>query len=231
MTDAHDIAQEQPADLPKERERIHYRRRGDDTWHTGAVTCVWVYDGEPIIDVDGISLTVSFGDEWRSIVHEQAEATGVVCAAIGGSKRAPIIVTDAMVEAACASWFENPHWAMAMDARGMTTQFIENRRGDMRAALTAALAVRDDGWRPMVSAPKGGTRILAVIRSDLRKTRPGRDDLEPWEGLPIVVRHPGIASDGFDLGWNVAAPVGHGGFPDDWFVGWRPLPAPPEAIP
>ena len=29
---------------------------------------------------------------------------------------------------------------------------------------------------------------------------------------------------GFDIGWMFSAPVGYGGFPDDWFEGWLPLP-------
>jgi hypothetical protein len=51
-----------------------------------------------------------------------------------------------------------------------------------------------------------------------------REDLDPWEGIWCVVRHQGISDSGFDMGWNVAAPVGHGGFPDCWFEGWVPLP-------
>ena len=38
--------------------------------------------------------------------------------------------------------------------------------------------------------------------------------------------HPGIPEDGFDIGWGVAAPVGYGGLPDDWFVGWKPIECP-----
>lgn len=44
-----------------------------------------------------------------------------------------------------------------------------------------------------------------------------------WRGLEVPLRHPGVAEDGFDVGWNIAAPVGHGGFPDEWIAGWIPL--------
>jgi hypothetical protein len=84
--------------------------------------------------------------------------------------------------------------------------------------------VMDHEWQPIETAPKDGTRILVALKNPI--PRPGRDDLRPWDGLQLVVRHPGIADS--DLGWNVAAPVGHGGFPDDWMAGWMPLPEPPK---
>lgn len=52
---------------------------------------------------------------------------------------------------------------------------------------------------------------------------PGERIFEPWNGRWVAVSHPGILEDGFDLGWGVAAPVGHGGFPDNWFAGWKPV--------
>ena len=74
----------------------------------------------------------------------------------------------------------------------------------------------------MSEAKKDGTPILLYIKNPI--PREGRDDLRVWDGRVFVGRHPGLASDGFDIGWNFAAPVGHGGFPDDWFEGWLPLP-------
>lgn len=77
--------------------------------------------------------------------------------------------------------------------------------------------------RPMNEAPKDGTAILARIRDDLDAWRPER---APWReaGIFVVVRHPGLAEDGFDIGWNLAGPFGNGGWTDEWFTGWWPLP-------
>jgi len=86
-----------------------------------------------------------------------------------------------------------------------------------------------DGWYPIESAPKDGSVIWAALRDDIYPTVcPNRDDLAPWNGRQLPLRNPGLAEDGFDFGWNVAAPVGHGGFPDAWIAGWRHLPPPPE---
>ena len=80
-----------------------------------------------------------------------------------------------------------------------------------------------DNWHPMDCAPKNGTSILLQLKNPIPKE--SRDDLSIWAGIIFVGRHPGLCEDGFDIGWNFAAPVGHGGFPDDWFVGWMPLPS------
>lgn len=77
-----------------------------------------------------------------------------------------------------------------------------------------------NSMRPITTAKKDGTAILAKI-----KDRLDREDLERWQGLYVVIRHPGLDDDGFDIGWNMAAPVGCGGFPDEWFDGWAPLPS------
>lgn len=85
------------------------------------------------------------------------------------------------------------------------------------------------GWRHIDTAPRDGTVIWAVLRADLYpRLHPARDDLKRWNGLQAPLRHPGVAKDGFDIGWNIALPVGHGGFPDEWIAGWMPLPAPPD---
>lgn len=83
-------------------------------------------------------------------------------------------------------------------------------------------------WQDISTAPRDGTAIWAILRDDLFPgMHPLRDDLARWNGLQVPLRHPGVAVDGFDIGWNIAAPVGHGGFPDEWIAGWQHLPAPP----
>lgn len=83
-------------------------------------------------------------------------------------------------------------------------------------------------WQHVSTAPKDGTVIWAAFHPAIYPVlRPEREDLERWNGVQVPIRHPGIADDGFDMGWNIAAPVGHGGFPDEWIVGWMPTPPAP----
>lgn len=79
-------------------------------------------------------------------------------------------------------------------------------------------------WQPIATARKDGSHILIALKNPIPKDR---EDLRSWDGIQFVARHPGLASDGFDMGWNFAAPVGHGGFPDEWIAGWQPLSPPP----
>lgn len=93
--------------------------------------------------------------------------------------------------------------------------------GEVEKALAAADAA---AWRPMSEAPKDRTPILARTRPDIY---PESSNRSGWNARHVVIRHEGILDDGFDMGWSVAAPVGYGGMPDEWFLGWQPLPAPP----
>lgn len=76
--------------------------------------------------------------------------------------------------------------------------------------------------RPMSEAKKDRSPVLAKLREDLAE-HTGRADVYV-AGLWVVVRHPGVADDGFDTGWSLAGPFGYGGLPDDWFSGFVPLP-------
>jgi hypothetical protein len=98
-------------------------------------------------------------------------------------------------------------------------------------ARTISRVLREaaEGWRPISEAKKDGTIIWAKLRDDIYPVlKPSRDDLLRWNGVQIPLRHPGVAEYGFDIGWGVAAPVGVGGFPDEWVEGFRPLPSPPS---
>lgn len=80
------------------------------------------------------------------------------------------------------------------------------------------------GWLPIESAPKDRTTVLLCLKKPL----PDRFfDRERWEGVMFVGRHIGVQPDGFDIGWQFAAPVGCGGFTDDVIAGWQPSPKPP----
>ncbi|MFH7812458.1 MULTISPECIES: hypothetical protein [Acetobacter] len=95
-----------------------------------------------------------------------------------------------------------------------------------------ALAAADAAaWRPISEAPKDRTDILAKTRPDVF---PESDHRSGWNGRNVVIRHGGIVNDDFDMGWSVSAPVGYGGMPDEWFLGWQPisnLPAMPQTDP
>lgn len=73
-------------------------------------------------------------------------------------------------------------------------------------------------WQPMNTAPKDKTVVLLKLRDDLP------DHAKHFNGIRFVGRHVGLGDDGFDVGWNFAAPVGMGGFRDEWMVGWQPVP-------
>lgn len=76
-------------------------------------------------------------------------------------------------------------------------------------------------WQPIETAPRD-VPVLLKLRDDLEKFK--TDEPERWNGLEFVGRS---RSDNHDLfGWCFAAPVGMGGFPDQWFVGWKHINSP-----
>lgn len=149
-------------------------------------------------------------------------------------------MTDARIEAAARALCNAQGWCP--DGDEITPRNFpamdKNWKVYEEEAQIAVSAADTASWRPISEAKKDGSPILAKLRDNIYPPVTDESSLRAradyrWNGLTIVLRHPGLANDGFDMGWNVAAPVGHGGFPDDWIEGWQPLPAPPtkEATP
>lgn len=88
---------------------------------------------------------------------------------------------------------------------------------DLRAALAAILR---DEWQLIETAPRDGTRILAVT-GDIADER--------WSNLSrreFVIWHLGRSGRvDLDLGWSLYPGMGVG---DEWLAAWQPLPTPPE---
>ena len=102
--------------------------------------------------------------------------------------------------------------------------FILTEAGELRLSRDHAGDLGDAApWREMDSAPKDRSMVLAMLRADMTTAFPAHAHLHEQAGLQVVVRHPGVAADGFDPGWNLAGPFGHGGWTDKFFSGWKPL--------
>lgn len=152
-------------------------------------------------------------------------------------------ITDEMVEAAAIAMWNvwQASDACRDDCKGISWStmlanvgnnraadaYVRVGRDEARAAITAAIG-KMEGWRPIETAPKDGTRVLLLLKNPIPNER---DDLSRWDGIPFVGRHNGYdtAKHDFDMGWQFAAPVGQGGFPDEWMVGWQIIAPPPTS--
>ncbi|MFP2873705.1 hypothetical protein ACLEIY_15925 [Acetobacter tropicalis] len=141
-------------------------------------------------------------------------------------------MTDPRIEAAARAMFDRSK-AEVLAAKGFTSSYdygeiSEKDKEYWRDMIRPIIAAADAAaWRPMSDAPRDRTEILAKTRPDVY---PETHNRSGWNNRSVVIRHEGIVNDDFDMGWSVAAPVGYGGMPDKWFVGWQPLPAPPASI-
>lgn len=97
-------------------------------------------------------------------------------------------------------------------------------RPDECTCGAATSPAEPSGWRPIESAPRDGTYILARVAP-----RDGDDRWGHLAGRCFVIRHEGCTPSGYDLGWSVFP--GFGGTSDSWFEGWLPLPPTSEVRP
>lgn len=106
----------------------------------------------------------------------------------------------------------------AVSERG--DNIVENARTIAQALSDAGLLA--GGWRPISEAPRDGTIIWAVF-GEIED-----EFMSRWSGVQVSIRHEGLTRPGgYDMGWSIMR-AGIGGISDDRFVGWMPLPSPPE---
>lgn len=126
-------------------------------------------------------------------------------------------------EARVAGW-TRAHWLTWLQSP--QTRLTAMERANVASLLEAALPASPAGWRSMADAAKDGTPVMLKVRDSL----PGRPDMDGFLGVRFVGRNYGALlpragrdEEPYDPGWNFAAPVGVGGFPDEWLEGWRPI--------
>lgn len=81
-------------------------------------------------------------------------------------------------------------------------------------------AFAEQGWQPIETAPKDGTRIVVIYR-----TLPDGYAAH-FDGRAFVAFHEGVTASGYDLGWALFP--GFGGVPDKCLSHWMPLPEAPR---
>ena len=108
--------------------------------------------------------------------------------------------------------------ALAANETEIGWEHYELDAEDVLSALAEEGYVIEQGWRPIETAPRDGTRVLLAVKS--------ASENNGWYG-----RNPPEV-DGYEMfkwledGWSTP---GSGGWADFFFRGWRPLPEPPLA--
>lgn len=75
-------------------------------------------------------------------------------------------------------------------------------------------------WHDIKGARKDRTRYLIKLKPPSEFP----EHASRWGSEVFVGLHNGLAEDGFDIGWMVSSPVGVGGFPDSWILGYQEIP-------
>lgn len=88
-------------------------------------------------------------------------------------------------------------------------------RASLSASQQTAASGAREALRPMATAPKDGTPVLLKFAEFIP-----RSTMDGFAGKVFVGSNRGDM-----MLWSFAAPVGTGGFPDEWMEGWFPLPS------
>jgi len=185
---------------------------------------------------------VSTDDERSKSAIELHDAIQTIHAKLSPPAVAAGGVTDQAVEAACKAFYGEAAWQFPRGIISKPSSIIA-----MRRALTAALAVRDEGiregWQPIETAPKDGTRIyIAEVTEEYTNamearwcTLYGPNDREApnvdgnimtgWWGLSWRVgdsEWPGVK------GMRELSPFGRAENLAIHPTHWQPLPTPPS---
>jgi hypothetical protein len=83
----------------------------------------------------------------------------------------------------------------------------------------------NETWRPMSEAKRDGTPYLLKFKAVLPNQGIGVFDITAARKLGFKDTIIAVMMNyGQSSGWLFAARIGHGGFPDDWFEGFKELP-------
>ena len=81
-------------------------------------------------------------------------------------------------------------------------------------AYTATPPQKATDLQPIVDARRDGTPILIKLKDHIPV-----ESMQRWQGLTFV----GCLREPYDFTWRFAAPIGQGGFRDEWIEGWWSL--------
>jgi hypothetical protein len=114
---------------------------------------------------------------------------------------------------------------ISVDFNGNKTASVISDVPEILGTLEYQRADLAPQWQDIATAPKDGTPVLVKIKDDLSPwgiVKGGFGNTHSFQGLYAVMR----CLDDI-MGWGFAAPVGRGGFSDEWLDGWQPI-TPPE---